>query len=120
MATMFGCSPTRSFNRPKSVASRFKERTRSARKQNLNTRSVLSLLSRPSQTSPKPPSPSFFFNTQPQQPSCSSGLGDAVTGSYMTLFAVDKAHLSRLELGTLLTVLALSSILVSAAFGHWL
>src|ERR1700730_1027609 len=65
MATMFGCSPTRSFNRPKSVASRFKERTRSARKQNLNTRSVLSLLSRPSQTSPKPPSPSFFSNTQP-------------------------------------------------------
>jgi MFS transporter, SET family, sugar efflux transporter len=48
------------------------------------------------------------------------GLGDAVTGSYMTLFAVDKAHLSPLELGTLLTVLALSSILVSTAFGHWL
>src|ERR1700675_3532886 len=65
MVTMFGCSPTRSFNKPKSVASRFKERTRSARKQNLNTRSVLSLLSRPSQTSPKPPSPSFLSNTQP-------------------------------------------------------
>src|ERR1700675_1700032 len=48
------------------------------------------------------------------------GLGDAVTGSYMTLFAVDRAHLSPLALGTLLTVLALSSILVSTSFGHWL
>jgi len=47
------------------------------------------------------------------------GLGDAVTGSYMTLFAVDRAHLSPLALGTLLTVLAFSSILVSTAFGHW-
>jgi SET family sugar efflux transporter-like MFS transporter len=48
-----------------------------------------------------------------------TGLGDAVTGSYMTLFAVERAHLSPLALGTLLTVLALSSILVSTAFGHW-
>jgi SET family sugar efflux transporter-like MFS transporter len=47
------------------------------------------------------------------------GLGDAVTGSYMTLFAADRAHLSPLALGSLLTVLALSSILVSTAFGHW-
>ncbi len=47
------------------------------------------------------------------------GLGDAVAGPYMTLFAVDRAHLSPLALGTLLTVLALSSILVSTAFGHW-
>lgn len=47
------------------------------------------------------------------------GLGDAVTGSYMTLFAVDRAHLSPLALGTFLTVFALSSILVSTAFGHW-
>src|ERR1700722_13090185 len=47
------------------------------------------------------------------------GLGDAVTGSYMTLFAVDRAHLSPFALGTLLTVLALSSILVSTAFGYW-
>jgi MFS transporter, SET family, sugar efflux transporter len=48
------------------------------------------------------------------------GLGDAVSGSYLTLFAVDKAHLSPLALGIFLTVLALSGIAISTAFGRWL
>jgi MFS family permease len=40
------------------------------------------------------------------------GLGDAVAGSYLTLFAVDKAHLSPLALGIFLTVLAFSGITI--------
>jgi SET family sugar efflux transporter-like MFS transporter len=48
------------------------------------------------------------------------GLGDAVAGSYLTLFAVNQAHLSPLALGTFLTVLALSGIIISTAFGCWL
>jgi MFS transporter, SET family, sugar efflux transporter len=47
------------------------------------------------------------------------GVGDAVGGSYLTLFAVDKAHLSPLALGIFLTVLALSGIIISTAFGRW-
>ena len=47
------------------------------------------------------------------------GLGDAVSGSYLTLFAVDKAHLSPLALGIFLTVLALSGITISMVFGRW-
>jgi MFS transporter, SET family, sugar efflux transporter len=47
------------------------------------------------------------------------GVGDAVDGSYLTLFAVDKAHLSPLALGIFLTVLALSGIIISTAFGRW-
>jgi len=49
-----------------------------------------------------------------------TGLGDAVSGSYLTLFAVDKAHLSPLALGIFLTVRALSGIAISTAFGRWL
>jgi SET family sugar efflux transporter-like MFS transporter len=48
------------------------------------------------------------------------GLGDAVAGAYLTLFAVNQAHLSPLALGTFLTVLALSGIIISTAFGCWL
>ena len=48
------------------------------------------------------------------------GLGDAVAGSYLTLFAVNQAHLSPLALGIFLTVLALSGIIISTAFGFWL
>src|ERR1700730_8241916 len=48
------------------------------------------------------------------------GLGDAVAGSYLTLFAVNQAHLSPLALGIFLTVLALSGIIISTAFGYWL
>lgn len=48
------------------------------------------------------------------------GLGDAVAGSYFALFAVDKAHLSPLALGTFLAVPALSGILIRMAFGRWL
>jgi SET family sugar efflux transporter-like MFS transporter len=48
------------------------------------------------------------------------GLGDAVAGSYLTLFAVNQAQLSPLALGIFLTVLALSGIIISTAFGCWL
>jgi SET family sugar efflux transporter-like MFS transporter len=48
------------------------------------------------------------------------GLGDAVAGSYLTLFAVNQAHLSPFALGIFLTVLALSGIIISTAFGRWL
>ena len=47
------------------------------------------------------------------------GLGDAVAGSYLTLFAVDKAHLSPLALGIFLAVLAFSGITISMVFGRW-
>src|SRR3981081_514282 len=47
------------------------------------------------------------------------GLGDAVAGSYLTLFAVNQAHLSPLALGIFLTVFALSGIIISTALGFW-
>jgi MFS transporter, SET family, sugar efflux transporter len=47
------------------------------------------------------------------------GAGDAVGGSYLTLFAVDQGHMNPLELGIFLATLALSGIAVSAAFGRW-
>jgi MFS transporter, SET family, sugar efflux transporter len=46
-------------------------------------------------------------------------LGNGVAGSYLTLFAVDKAHLSPLELGVFLTVDALSGVIVSTCLGRW-
>lgn len=46
-------------------------------------------------------------------------LGNGVAGSYLTLFAVDKAHLSPIGLGIFLTVDALSGVIVSTRFGHW-
>jgi MFS transporter, SET family, sugar efflux transporter len=47
------------------------------------------------------------------------GLGNGVAGSYLTLFAVDKAHLSPLALGAFLTVYSLSGVLISTCFGRW-
>ncbi len=47
------------------------------------------------------------------------GLGNAVGGSYLTLFVVDKAHLSALSLGAFLTVYSLSGMIVSTSFGRW-
>src|ERR1700759_3666726 len=49
----------------------------------------------------------------------SIGVGDAVGGSYMTLFAVDQGRMSPLELGIFLAALALSGIAVNTAFGRW-
>ena len=46
-------------------------------------------------------------------------LGTAVAGSYLILFAVDKAHLSPLELGVFLTVDSLSGVIIGTSFGHW-
>ena len=47
------------------------------------------------------------------------GLGTAVAGSYLILFAVDKAHMSPLELGVFLTVDSLSGAIISTSFGRW-
>ena len=47
------------------------------------------------------------------------GLGDAVGGSYLTLYAVDTGHLSPLELGMFLSILALSGITISTVFARW-
>lgn len=47
------------------------------------------------------------------------GLGNAVGGSYLTLFVIDKAHLSPLALGVFLTVYSLSGMIISTSFGHW-
>ena len=47
------------------------------------------------------------------------GLGDAVGGSYLTLFMIDKAHLSPLALGVFLTVYSLSGMIISTSFGRW-
>jgi SET family sugar efflux transporter-like MFS transporter len=47
------------------------------------------------------------------------GLGTAVGGSYLTLFVVDKAHLSPLALGVFLTVYSLSGLIISTSFGRW-
>jgi SET family sugar efflux transporter-like MFS transporter len=47
------------------------------------------------------------------------GLGNAVGGSYLTLYVVDKAHLSPLLLGIFLTVYSLSGMIISTSFGRW-
>jgi SET family sugar efflux transporter-like MFS transporter len=47
------------------------------------------------------------------------GLGNGLAGSYLTLFAVDKAHLGPLALGLFLTVYSLSGVIISTGFGHW-
>jgi MFS transporter, SET family, sugar efflux transporter len=47
------------------------------------------------------------------------GLGNAVGGSYLTLFVIDKAHLSPLALGAFLTVYSLSGMIISTSFGRW-
>ena len=46
-------------------------------------------------------------------------LGNAVGGSYLTLYVVDKAHLSPLSLGIFLTVYSLSGMIISTSFGRW-
>jgi MFS transporter, SET family, sugar efflux transporter len=46
-------------------------------------------------------------------------LGNAVGGSYLTLYVVDKAHLSPLSLGLFLTVYSLSGMIISTSFGRW-
>jgi len=47
------------------------------------------------------------------------GLGNAVGGSYLTLFVIDKAHLSPLALGVFLTVYSSSGMIISTSFGRW-
>ena len=47
------------------------------------------------------------------------GLGNAVGGSYLTLFVIDKADLSPLALGVFLTVYSLSGMISSTSFGRW-
>jgi MFS transporter, SET family, sugar efflux transporter len=47
------------------------------------------------------------------------GLGNAVGGSYLTLFLIDKAHLSAISLGVFLTVYSLSGMIISTSFGRW-
>jgi SET family sugar efflux transporter-like MFS transporter len=47
------------------------------------------------------------------------GLGNAVGGSYLILFVIDKAHLSPLALGAFLTVYSLSGMIISTSFGRW-
>jgi SET family sugar efflux transporter-like MFS transporter len=47
------------------------------------------------------------------------GLGNAVGGAYLTLFVIDKAHLSALSLGVFLTVYSLSGMIISTSFGRW-
>jgi MFS transporter, SET family, sugar efflux transporter len=47
------------------------------------------------------------------------GLGNGVAGSYLTLFAVDRAHLGPIALGIFLTVDSLSGVIISTAFGRW-
>jgi SET family sugar efflux transporter-like MFS transporter len=48
-----------------------------------------------------------------------TGAGDAVGGSYLTLFAVEQGRMNPLELGIFLTALAVSGIVVCTAFGSW-
>jgi MFS transporter, SET family, sugar efflux transporter len=48
-----------------------------------------------------------------------AALGNGVAGSYLTLFAVDRAHLSPLALGIFLTVDALSGVIMNTCFGRW-
>ena len=47
------------------------------------------------------------------------GVGDAVAGSYMTLFAVDQGRMNPLELGIFLVAFALSGMAVNTGFGRW-
>jgi SET family sugar efflux transporter-like MFS transporter len=47
------------------------------------------------------------------------GLGNAVGGSYLILFVVDKAHLSPLPLGLFLTVYSVSGLVISTFCGSW-
>jgi SET family sugar efflux transporter-like MFS transporter len=47
------------------------------------------------------------------------GLGNAVGGSYLILYVVDKAHMSPLLLGIFLTVYSLSGMVISTSFGRW-
>ena len=47
------------------------------------------------------------------------GLGNAVGGSYLILYVVDKAHLGPLSLGIFLTVYSLSGMIISTSFGRW-
>ena len=46
-------------------------------------------------------------------------LAQAMTGSYMALLAVERAHMSPLELSAFLTLSAISGIGVTTLFGHW-
>jgi SET family sugar efflux transporter-like MFS transporter len=46
-------------------------------------------------------------------------LAEAMAGSYMALLAVERAHMSPLELSAFLTLSAVSSIAVTALFGRW-
>lgn len=46
-------------------------------------------------------------------------LAQAMTGSYMALLAVERAHMSPLELSAFLTLSAVSGIGVTTLFGHW-
>ena len=48
------------------------------------------------------------------------GLADAISLPYIVLFLVDKAALSPLSLGVILTARAAGSIAFSAAFGAWI
>jgi len=48
-----------------------------------------------------------------------AGLADAISGPFLALFLVDRAHLSPLWLGLLLTLRAVSGIAFSTAFGSW-
>jgi SET family sugar efflux transporter-like MFS transporter len=48
-----------------------------------------------------------------------TGAGDAVGGSYLTLFAVEQGRMNPLELGIFLTALAVSGIAICTAFGSW-
>jgi len=48
------------------------------------------------------------------------GIAEAMASSYLTLFAVQELRLRPLALGLFLTIRAVSAILFSAAFGHWL
>ena len=47
------------------------------------------------------------------------GFRDAMTGPYLTLFAVERAHLGPLNLGLFLTVRAAGAILFAMIFGAW-
>jgi SET family sugar efflux transporter-like MFS transporter len=48
-----------------------------------------------------------------------SGLGDAISGPYGALFFADRAHLSPIQLGSILTVRAFASIVIASIFGRW-
>ncbi|HEY1723531.1 MAG TPA: MFS transporter [Magnetospirillaceae bacterium] len=47
------------------------------------------------------------------------GMGDAISGPYAALFMADKAHLSPLALGSILTARAITAITVAYFFGRW-